>query len=296
MNILNNYISNRYYARGNPPTCCNTYLNFNRNYGNDVLSYNNPYVNQTPSFSQYLTFSNFNERTLTLDDINTILSYYNKNYLNSDSEYGPFNQVNLNFAGQMGYNEQAWNQYWKNYTSDTRYKKSTYSPKIIKLQDISYYVSIKFTNKMNNILRMLNNKSKKFELSKHQILKIFRSSKTENIKFKLNIVLTRNTKSKMYTFEVIGYYNPVTNFIENGKAVYIGTGTTDTILLANGYNKNLYEGGRPLYKSEYNKSRLMSDENVKKLFWEHMIKEQSYQPYYKYDDELPYWYKVFTGR
>jgi hypothetical protein len=291
MNILNNYINNRYYDRETKNTCYNTYLDFNRNYGNDILSYNNPYVNQTPSFSQYLTFSNFNERTLTLDDINTILSYYNKNYLNSESEYGPFNQVNLNIVGQMKYNEKTWDTYWKNYTSNTYYKKSTYSPDTFQLQDISYYISIKFVNKMNSILALLNNKTTLFKLSKHQIINIFRSSKTENIKFKLNIVLTRNTKSKAYTFEVIGYYNPITNFIENGKAVYIGTATTDTILLASGYDNYLYEGGRPLYKSEYKKSSLMSDEMVRKLFLEKINKDS-----YKYNDELPYWYKVFTGR
>jgi len=309
------YVKNRYYSRGDPPGCCDNMLRYSsKDYGNNVLSYNNPYVPKKSSFAQYLTFSNFKDRVLTLQDIETILFYYNKNYLYADNQYGPFKQVNLNFVGQMGYNEDAWNQFWKNYKSSSHYTKpiplgkrtkplksltcnepKSDIKKITPLQDISYYISHKFVNQMNYILLKLNNKTTKFQLSKHRIINIFRSDKTNNIKFKLNIVLTRDTKSKAHTFEVYGYFNPLYNTLHLGKASYVGTGTTDTILLPQGYNKLLYEG-RPLYKNEYQKSELMSDREMKRLYWKHLYKTQNYQPYYSYPDELPYWYRVFTGR
>lgn len=287
------YIKNRYYDRGSKPTCCDDLLRYSsKEYGNMVVSSNNPYSNDNPSFAQYLTFSNFKDRVLTLQDIETILFYYNKNYLLSDKQHGPFQQVNLNFVGQMGYNENAWNQYWKNYKASNHYEKSIVKKNVITLQDVSYDVSVKFLNKMNEILSKLNNNTQKFQLSKHKIINIFRSTTANNIKFKLNVILTRDTRSKIHTFEVYGYFNPSNNTLYLGKAAYVGSGTTDNILLPNGYNKLLYTG-RPLHEVAYKESQLMPHREVKRLFFENLQKKPSF---YSFDNSLPYWYRVFTER
>lgn len=113
---LNETNRNRYYHRGSSqtgiglPSCCSTYLEYNRKYGDTIVSGENPYSDNTPSFSQYLIYSIYGDNVLTINDLTSILTYYNKHTAIQDGErlYGPFNQLNLNIISETAYNEENW--------------------------------------------------------------------------------------------------------------------------------------------------------------------------------------------
>jgi hypothetical protein len=256
---------NRYYHRGSSPSgtvitpnSYNTYLEFNRNYGNTVVSLNNPYSDDNTGFAQYLTFSNFKDPVLTNDAIQIILNDYNKKIiLDSEKLYGPFNQLNLNIISNTAYNEQSWNQGWAGVLNIKSFPV---------LYQVAYHISTAFTNMINSIVP-----NKSFQLSKHKVIQILRSSHTHYIKYILNVVLTQNVNSKMYTFEVVAYYNPYDNKIILGKTTLIGSGTTDNILLPKGLDQSLYslnnDAGRPLYPTESKLSELIPESEIYNLFW-----------------------------
>jgi hypothetical protein len=284
---------NRYYHRGSSPSgtvdtpnCCKTYLEFNRKYGNNVVSGNNPYADDNPGFAQYLTYSIFKEPVLTNDAIQIILNNYNKNIiLDSERLYGPFNQLNLNIISNTAYNEQTWNQGWKGYTANIK--------SFPVLYQVAYHISIAFKNMINNITNTI-----PFHLSKHKVMQLLRSTQTHYIKYILNVALTQNVRAKMYTFEVVSYYNPDENKIILGQATLIGSGTTDTILLPKGLDPSLYslnnDSGRPLYPTESKSSELLPESEIYNLFWKKVYDAKKNSQYIQYvnnqnnNDEVVY--------
>ena len=90
----------------------------------------------------------------------------------------------------------------------------------------------------------------------------------------LHITLTQHTKAKVYDFEVIVYYNPMKKEIHMGKAIFIGSGTTDNILLPPGKNPSLFETGRPLHPFLAKNSELLSESEADRLHQLQMNKER----------------------
>jgi hypothetical protein len=210
------YTYNRYYHRGSSPfgvgspNCCDNYLRFNRNYGNRVLSANNQYADSSPSFAQYITFSD----VMTLQDIEILLDRYNK-LSKPEILFGPFNQKNLNLVSSAAYNDIFW-----------RNEEKTNLPH---LQQVAYKCAVLFTDTMNTILKDIV-KTTSFTLSKNKIIDIYFSSQTRYYKYIMQIMLSRGEKTEV--FEVVFYYH---QDIVLGKALYVGSGTTDQLMLPGYY-------------------------------------------------------------
>ena len=123
------------------PTCKNN-LEFNRNDWVDIVSKNSPYSDDSPSSSQYAIFLIFKKPILSNDDIQILLQHYNKNIVkNSENLYGPFYQFNLNIIADTAYNEESWNQKWKNV-----FQVQTYPI----LYQVVYQSAISFTNMLSS--------------------------------------------------------------------------------------------------------------------------------------------------
>ena len=121
-------------------------------------------------------------------------------------------------------------------------------------------------------------------------MKCYALLKTQFIKYILNVGLTLNTESKTHSFEVISYYDPNNNQIYLGKSTYIGSGTTDTILLPPGKDNSL-STGRPVHPLEAKRSELIPESEANKMYIQYMNNSNRFQPHYKFKDELPYWHK-----
>lgn len=288
---------NRYYHRGsspyniNTPNCCDTYLEHNRNYGNNVVSNNNPYYNDNPSFSNYFIYSIFENKLLTKKEIDTIVEYYNNNFIidNPEKLYGPFSQKNINIISETAYNEKNWNEAWKKY--GTIYKLNLYNfPDLYK---IVHSIENNFVTHINKILYLFQIKNPIFHAAKNKIISINRSDQTQYIKYTINIVLVRNIKSKTYVFEVIAYYNPDKNIIVLGKITFIGSGTTDTILLPKGQDIHTFEDtGRPLHPLEAKNSEIISEEEANTMYWKELYEKNNFTKNITYNNNLPYWFSL----
>lgn len=290
----------RYYHRGSSPSeveigknCCDTHLKFNRKYGNTVVSWNNPYADDNPGFAQYLTYNIFKNKVLTFHDIKTILNHYNNQEATSNGErlYGPFNQLNLNIISNTAYNEENWNQGWKGYSHYDNLELSTH-PNIKKLPilyQVAYIAATEYKKAINRVIVSLKTNIFKFHIARNKIKEILRSSQTRYVKYILNVALTRNTKSKMYSFEVVVYYNPDENKMMLGKSSFIGAGTTDSILLPDGKNPSLFnETGRPLHPLRAMDSELMSENEANYLFLKRMHTPKNFDNF-QYKHDIPCW-------
>ena len=129
-----------------------------------------------------------------------------------------------------------------------------------------------------------------FKLSKHKVLHILKSDKTKYIKYILYVSLTQNIRAKMYTFKVVSYYTP--NKIILGKAIFVGSGTTDTILLPSGLDMSLYSlnnnAGRPLNSFEENLSKLEPESKIYNSYWKH-IYNTNLSKYFRYNTTIDDW-------
>jgi hypothetical protein len=269
----NNYLYLNSLKSLNSLTCKNN-LEFNRNDWVDIVSKNNPYSDDSPSSSQYAIFLIFKKPILSNDDIQILLQHYNKNIVkNSENLYGPFYQFNLNIIADTAYNEESWNQKWKNVFQVQKY------PVLYQVVNQS---AIAFTNMLNH---NINNNENPFKLSKHKVLHILKSDKTQYIKYILYVSLTQNIRAKMYTFKVVSYYTP--NKIILGKAIFVGSGTTDTILLPSGLDMSLYSlnnnAGRPLNSFEGNLSKLEPESKIYNSYWKH-IYDTNLSKYFQYNN------------
>ncbi len=303
---------NRYYHRGSSPSgvgapsCCKNYLEYNRKYGTEVLSSNNPYANDNPSFAQYLIYSIYGDRVLTLHDINTITQYFNKHIAISDAErlYGPFNQLNLNIISETAYNYQNWKQGWRGYHHWNNLNLPIHpDTKVLPaLYQVAHKSAVDYMKAMNRVLGSLGINTYMFQLAKHKVKQILRSTQTHYIKYTLNVALTRNPKAKAYVFEILVYYDPVNNKIILGKTTFLGSGTTDNILLPPGKDPRLFDtgvpgaAGRPLHPLRAKQSELMLESEVNDLFWQHMYATRHPTQNIQYTDELPFWHRSRHGR
>lgn len=298
---------NRYYHRGsspfgiNTPSCCDNYLKHDRKYGNTVVSVNNPYADDNPGFSRYLTFSIFGDRVLTTQDMAAIIQYYNSHHshINGEKLYGPFNQKNLNIISETAYNEENWNQGWKGYhhwnNLDIPIHPNT--NKLPVLYQVAHHVAIEFLKAMNRAMNSLRIKTYTFHLAKNKIVEILRSTQTHYIKYIMNVALVRNTEAKMYVFEVIAYYDPNENKIKLGKTIEIGSGTTDSILLPKGKDPNIYENtGRPLHPLKAKDSEMIPENVANDMYWQYLYGTNYYTQDLQYKNELPYWFRTRHGK
>ena len=302
---------NRYYHRGSSPSgvgapsCCKDYLEFNRKYGTNVLSTNNPYADNNPSFAKYTIYSIYGDRVLTLNDLETIVQYFNKHIANWEAErlYGPFNQLNLNIISETAYNDQNWNQGWKGYHHWNNLNLPVHpDTKVLPaLYQIAHQSAIDYLKAMNRVLVSLGINTFMFHLSKHKVMQILRSTQTHFIKYTLNVSLTRNVKAKAFVFEIIIYYDPSKNKMTLGKTTYLGSGTTDAILLPPGKDPRLFDtgvpgsAGRPLHPLQAKQSELLPESEVNDLFWQHMYATRYPIQNLQYKDELPFWHRSRHG-
>jgi hypothetical protein len=103
-----------------------------------------------------------------------------------------------------------------------------------------------------------------------------RSTQTQYIKYIFNVALTGDSRGKMFVFEVIIYYTPNDNKIILGKTIFLGSGTTDTILLPNGKDPNLFDSGignssgRPLHPLESKYSELIPENIANNMYLEYI--------------------------
>lgn len=274
-------ILNRYYHRGsspvgvNTPHCCDTYLEYNKRYGNTVVSKNNPYSDNNPSFADYTVFSIFRDRVLTSYDISDILKYYNTHHIihNPERLYGPFEQRNLNIVSETVYNQGSWEYGWKKYHYQNNLDIPVH-PNITNLPvlyQIAYQVAIEYTKAMNRSLIIMKVQNFTFHLAKNKIISLLRSKQTQYIKYVMNVILVRNTEEKMYSFEVVAYYNPNGNKLFLGKSTFIGSGTTDSILLPNGDTSNIFQNDwRPLHPFHVKEVEMMSEEEANNLYLQYL--------------------------
>jgi hypothetical protein len=286
---LNETNRNRYYHRGSSPTgiglpsCCSTYLEYNRKYGDTIVSGENPYSDNTPSFSQYLIYSIYGDNVLTNNDLTIILTYYNKHIAIQDGErlYGPFNQLNLNIISETAYNEENWIHGWKKYhhLNNLNIQVAPKNSKLPVLYQIAHRSVIEYLKAMNRIIILLKLNTLTpgtFQLAKHKIKQILRSTQTQYIKYTFNVALTRDSRGKMFVFEVIIYYTPNDNKIFLGKTTFLGSGTTDTILLPNGKDPTLFDtgignsAGRPLHPLQAKYSELIPENIANNMYLEYM--------------------------
>ena len=295
---------NRYYHRGSSPykidtpNCCDTYLEHNKKYGNMVVSKNNPYADDNPGFSDYVVYSIFGDRVLTRHDIAAIIQYYNNNINNSERLYGPFPQRNLNIISETAYNEENWNQSWRGYhhLNNLNIPIHPNTHKLPVLYQVAYQVALEYMKAMNRALISLRIETFTFHLAKNKIISLTRSIQTHFIKYVMNVALVRNTESKMYVFEVIAYYNPNENKLYLGKTTFLGSGTTDSILLPKGKDPSIFENtGRPVHPFEARKSEMMSEEEANDLYWKYLYSTHFTQNM-QYKDDLPYWFKTRHGK
>jgi hypothetical protein len=280
---LNEKNRNRYYNRGSSPigiglpSCCSNYLEYNRKYGDNIVSGKNPYTDNNPSFSQYLIYSIYGDNVLTIDNINIILTYYNKHTSIQDGErlYGPFNQLNLNIISETAYNEENWTNGWKKYNNLNIpiFQTNLKFPVLYQIANISV---IEYLKAMNNLIFLLKINNFTFHIAKHKITQILRSTQTQYIKYIFNVALTGDSRGKMFVFEVIIYYTPNDNKIILGKTIFLGSGTTDTILLPNGKDPNLFDSGignssgRPLHPLESKYSELIPENIANNMYLEYI--------------------------
>jgi len=298
---------NRYYHRGsspfgiNTPNCCDNYLEHDRKYGNTVVSHNNPFADDNPGFSRYLTFSIFGDRVLTSQDIAAIKQYYNKHQAILDGErlYGPFNQKNLNIISETAYNEENWNQGWRGYHHWNNLDIPVHPnlKKLPVLYQVAHHVAIEYLKAMNRAMISLRIKTFTFHLAKNKIVEILRSTQTHYIKYIMNVALIRNTEAKVYVFEAIAYYDPNENKLKLGKTIFIGSGTTDSMLLPKGKDPNIYKDtGRPLHPLKAKDSEMMPFDEANDLYWQHLYATNHYTQNLQYKNELPYWFKSRHGK
>lgn len=268
---------NRYYNRGfspykiDTPKCCNSYLEHNRKYGNTVVSKNNPYSDDNPGFSDYFVYSFFPNKVLSNNDIYFITKHYNNNIIvdNPERLYGPFTQRNLNIISETAYNEENWNQNWKKYNNFNNLNEFVFLNiyKSHKLYHVAYNIALEYTKAMNVSLNDIHKGKYMFNLARNKIISLSKSIQTEFIKYIMNVSLFRNIESKMYDFEVLAYYNTNNNKLYLGKTTFIGSGTTDSILLPNGKDSNIFENtGRPVHPLEAKKSEMINEEEANNLY------------------------------
>ena len=276
---LNETNRNRYYHLCSSPSGIGSsndhynYLEYNRKYGNTVVSGDNPYSDNTPSFSQYLIYSIYGDNVLTINDIEIILTYYNKHIsiLNGERLYGPFDQVNLNIISETEYNEENWNQGWKKYNNLKNFI-SQKTSKLPVLYQIAYQSVIDYLKAMNRVITLLKLNTFTFHLAKHKITQISRSAQTQYIKYTFSVALTADSRGKMFVFEVIIYYTPNYNKIILGKIIFLGSGTTDTILLPNGKDPRLFDNGignsagRTLHPLQSHHSELIPENTANNMY------------------------------
>jgi len=300
-------ILNRYYHRGssphrvNTPKCCDTYLEHDRRYGNTVVSKNNPYSDDNPGFADYTVFSIFGDRVLTRHDIATILQYYNTHHViqNPERLYGPFEQRNLNIASETAYNKGSWDYGWKGYHHWNNldipvHPNTTYLPV---LYQIAHQVALEYMKTMNRALISMRVKTFTFHLAKNKIMSLTRSKQTHYVKYVMNVALVRNTEAKMYVFEVVAYYNPNGNKLMLGKSTFIGSGTTDSILLPKGESSNIFKNDwRPLHPLHAKDVEMMSENEANDLYWQYLYGTSHYTQNMQYENDLPYWHKTRHGR
>lgn len=285
------HTKNRYYYRGSSPSgvdtpsCNNNDSNiFSLNYGNDVLSRNNPYSNDNPSFSDYLVYSNFEYRVLSNEDIMEIVKRYNNGEKDYEKLFGPFTQRNLNIASETYYNSKYW---------DKPLGKTFVPSSFPVLYQTAYSASLEFAKAMNNIMPKWA-KIQKFQMAKNKIIRITRSPQTEFLKYMTNIALMQNTKSKFYVFEVSFYYDPNKNKLYKGKAVFIGSGTTDSLLLPKGESSRIFEDvGRPLHPLHSEDYQMIPESEANEIYRKYL---NSVTKYYEHKDDIPFWHKSRHGK
>lgn len=297
---------NRYYSRGKDNTkvsyekgCDERRLEHDQRNANRVLSFNNPYTEDFPSFANYTPFSIFGDQALTLHDFNDALSYYNQNEASAKAEelYGPFNQHNYNQIGLRGYNNRYWEQGWRNYHDKNQYtlsKHPRHDPDLPYLKKVAYEASKKFMNSFNRSFWHLQVQANLFHMGKTRLIAIDRSSQTGWLRYKIIVSLIRNTLRTAREFEFLAYFDPHTSKLILGQAIYMGITTSDKLLLPPGYDKNLStninNAGRPLHPIESKRSELIGKDKAEELYWKHMVKTRSFQPAYKFDNSLPFWF------
>ena len=128
-NKVENRKHNRHYDRGTDPSgvsyekdCDHRYLEYDRRGSHRVVSHNNPYAEDFPTFANYSAFSIFGDQAVTFHDFKKALDYYNESVdQRGEEKYGPFDQHNYNLIGQTAYNSKYWDQAWKGYHDKNNY-------------------------------------------------------------------------------------------------------------------------------------------------------------------------------
>lgn len=290
---------NRYYHRGSSPSgidipsCCeNSLLSYSPTYGNFVVSSNNPYAEDNPEFSQYLTFSIFPNKVLNIEQSEDVIKIFNNSVVkDSEMKYGPFDQFNFNIVALTAFNEKFWNQGWKNNQIREildQYPLKNNSLTIGKypqLLQIAYYSATIFKKKMNEIFNKIfsNNqfKSQKIYLARLKISSILRSPQTEYLKYTIIISLVKNFNSREYIFKFISYFDPDKKKIILGKAFYLGHNLSEKIMLPQGKDPSFFnDSGRALHPLVSKESKLMPESEATKMYLDYMKNTRRYQKVY----------------
>ncbi|MHA2403538.1 MAG: hypothetical protein ACXADH_11155, partial [Candidatus Kariarchaeaceae archaeon] len=110
--------------------------------------------------------------------------------------------------------------------------------------------------------------------------------------------VVRDTTRTAREFEFVAYFDPHTSKLILGPARYMGITTSDKLLLPPGLDKNLgplhssnTNAGRPLHPLEAKESELIGKKKADNMYWDHMIKNSTFRPAYKFDNSLPFWFQ-----
>jgi hypothetical protein len=314
------YKPNRFYHRGSDPSgvanipsidpSCDVQNKcvYGATFPDRVVSHDNEYADDTPKGDLgHMVFSIFGTRPDTDHDINQIFHYYKQVDETKDAEekFGPFDQININIAGEDQHNYNSWTQAWKGYGEDNQFRppiRPLYeSPYLLRL---SHDIARIFLKSINNAVWSLGVNDPNFHLAKNKILRVSRSTVTGYLRFTMDIGLSRDTTAKLYYFRLQAYTGPAHHRYDRvphppqiylGNTQYIGSSTTDKMLLPPGKEADTFgRSGRPLNPAYAKRSELMSDQEVKRRFWEHLYKTRTFKPRVQWSDDIPnmpFWFK-----
>jgi hypothetical protein len=219
------------------------------------LGYNDLYSQDIPN-THLITPSVFGYKIINNKDFIELIKKYNTD---KKDPMDDFNYKNLNQIAINLYNNICWNEGWKNY--QILFNKNIFFLPSIK--EFPHLYKICFKSVLDFIKEL-----KVFHLAKHKINDIFISKDKNTIKFVINVALTRNIQGLYFVANIITYYNKKNNTITLGKAKFLGSGTTEGIILPKGKDNLVNENmGRPLNSIESHDYSLIPFRKATDMYW-----------------------------